>query len=64
MSTEQRYSVPLTLLEIEALMSSLCDCSECQKLHSSALAQLTDVYYNCCEAEIIQDAETPVEDEF
>lgn len=54
MNSEQRYSVPLTLQEIEALMQSLHWNIHTRQHHSSAIAVLEDVYYGCCESEVIQ----------
>lgn len=47
MNTEQRYSVPLTLREMEALMNSHNHCISTRVDYSSAQEQIEDVYWTC-----------------
>lgn len=54
MNEQQRYLVPLTLEEIEALLNSHCHSIPSRQYFSSALSILDDVYLNCCEPEVVK----------
>jgi hypothetical protein len=47
MTPEQRYCVPLTLEEMEALLNSHTHDAKTRQYHSSAIAMIDDVLENC-----------------